>query len=181
MPTADPIFENSFVDRVTGKAIFLSYTGLVYEAKLGSDSVVEKPWSIQKAAGFPVAGTGVQELAWRPGGGQLAAYHKASGKLFVLMHTGNYWTHRQGGSEIWVLDTKSHSLLSRFQLQPVPTSGLADERVPFYEDIGVSQDAKPVLYLLNSDGNDVVLDAATGEQLRKIEFAAGNSVVVPGY
>jgi hypothetical protein len=52
--------------------------------------------------------------------------------------------------------------------------------VPFYEDIGVSQDAKPLLYLLNSDGNDVVLDASTGEQLRKIEFAAGNSVVVPG-
>jgi methylamine dehydrogenase heavy chain len=177
----DPIFENSFVDRITGKAIFLSYTGLVYEAKLGSDSVVEKPWSIQKAAGFPVAGTGVQELAWRPGGGQLAAYHKASGKLFVLMHAGNFWTHRQGGSEIWVLDTKSHSLISRFQLQPVPTSGLAEERVPFYEDIGVSQDAKPLLYLLNSDGNDVVLDASTGEQLRKIEFAAGNSVVVPGY
>jgi len=177
----DPIFENSFVDRVTGKAVFLSYTGLVYQAKLGPDTVVEKPWSIQKAAGFPVAGTGVQELAWRPGGGQLAAYHKASGKLFVLMHAGNYWTHRQGGSEIWVLDTKTHSLLSRFQLQPVPTSGLADERVPFYEDIGVSQDDKPVLYLLNPDGNDVVLDAGTGEQLRKIEFAAGSTVMVPGY
>src|SRR5882757_266993 len=71
----DPIFDNSVVDRATGKAIFLSYTGLVYEAKLGLDTVVEKPWSIQKAAGFPVAGTGVQELAWRPGGSQLAAYH----------------------------------------------------------------------------------------------------------
>jgi methylamine dehydrogenase heavy chain len=177
----DPIFENSFVDRATGKAIFLSYTGLVYEAQLGSDTVVQKPWSIQKAAGFPVAGTGVQELAWRPGGAQLAAYHKASGKLFVLMHPGNFWTHRQGGSEIWVLDTKTHSLLSRFQLQPVPTSGLADERVPFYQNIGVSQDSKPVLYLLNPDGNDVLLDAVTGEQLRKIEFAGGNSVVVPGY
>jgi methylamine dehydrogenase heavy chain len=177
----DPIFENSFVDRVTGKAIFLSYTGLVYEAKLGAESVVQKPWSIQKAAGFPAAGTGVQELAWRPGGGQLAAYHKASGKLFVLMHAGNYWTHRQGGSEIWVLDTKTHSLLSRFQLQPVPTSGSAEESVPFYEDIGVSQDANPLLYLLNPHGNDVVLDANTGEQLRKIEFAAGESVVVPGY
>jgi methylamine dehydrogenase heavy chain len=177
----DPIFENSFVDRTTGTAIFLSYTGLVYQAKLGAETVVEKPWSIQKAAGFPVPGTGVQELAWRPGGGQLAAYHKASGKLFVLMHAGNYWTHRQGGSEIWVLDTKTHSLLSRFQLQPVPTSGLADEKVPFYEDIGVSQDAKPVLYLLNPDGNDVVLDASTGQQLRKIEFAAGIAVSVPGY
>jgi methylamine dehydrogenase heavy chain len=177
----DPIFENSFVDRATGKAIFLSYTGLIYEANLGPDTRIEKPWSIQKAAGFPVAGTGVQELAWRPGGAQLAAYHKASGKLFVLMHAGNYWTHRQGGSEIWVLDTKTHSLLSRFQLQPVPTSGLADDRVPFYEDIGVSQDDKPVLYLINPDGNDVVLDAGTGKELRKIEFAGGNSVSVPGY
>lgn len=177
----DPIFEDSFVDRSTGTAIFLSYTGLVYQAKLGSDTAVDKPWSIQNAAGFPVAGTGVQELAWRPGGGQLAAYHKASGKLFVLMHPGNYWTHKQGGTEVWVLDTKTHALVSRFPLRPVPTSGLGDEAVPYYANIGVSQDSKPLLYLLNSEGNDVVLDAITGEQLRKIEFAGGTSVSVPAY
>jgi methylamine dehydrogenase heavy chain len=142
---------------------------------------VDKPWSIQKAAGFPVAGTGVQELAWRPGGSQLAAYHKASGKLFVLMHPGNYWTHKQGGTEIWVLDTKTHALVSRFPLRPVPTSGLGDDAVPYYANMGVSQDPKPLLYLLNAEGNDVVLDATTGEQLRKIEFAGGTSVSVPGY
>jgi hypothetical protein len=34
---------------------------------------------------------------------------------------------------------------------------------------------------LNEEGNDVVLDATTGEQLRKIEFAGGNTVSVPGY
>jgi methylamine dehydrogenase heavy chain len=89
----DPIFDNGFVDRATGKAIFVSYTGLVYEAKLGADTTVNPPWSIQKAAGYAAAGTGVQELAWRPGGSEMAAYHKASGKLFVLMHPGNYWTH----------------------------------------------------------------------------------------
>jgi methylamine dehydrogenase heavy chain len=177
----DPIFDDSFVDRATGRAIFLSYTGLVYEAKLGPDSTVNPPWSIQKAAGYAPAGTGVQELAWRPGGGQLAALHKASGKLFVLMHPGNYWTHKQGGTEIWVLDTKNHTLVSRFPLRAVPSSGLGDEPVPYYADIGVSQDAKPLLYLLNEEGNDVVLDATTGEQLRKIEAAAGHSVVVPGY
>jgi methylamine dehydrogenase heavy chain len=177
----DPIYDNSFVDRTTGKAIFLSYTGLVYEAQLGANPVIQKPWSIQKAAGFPVAGTGVQEMAWRPGGSQLAAYHKASGKLFVLMHPGNYWTHKYGGTEVWVLDTKNHTLLSRFQLQPVPTSGLGDDRPPLYENLGVSQDEKPLLYLLNPSGNDVVLDATTGEELRKIEFAGGSSVYVPGY
>ena len=177
----DPIFENSFVDRATGKAVFISYTGLVYEAKLGADTTVSPPWSIQKAAGYAPAGTGVQELAWRPGGSQLAAYHKASGKLFVLMHPGNYWTHKHGGTEVWVLDTKTHALVSRFPLRAVPSSGLGDDAVPYYADIGVSQDAKPLLYLLNEEGNDVVLDALTGEQLRKIEFAGGNWVSVPGY
>ena len=177
----DPIFENSFVDRATGKAVFISYTGLVYEAKLGEDSSVGAPWSMQKAAGYAAAGTGVQELAWRPGGSELAAYHKASGKLFVLMHTGNYWTHKQGGTEIWVLDTKSHGLVARFPLRAVPTSGLGSDAVPYYESIGVSQDAKPILYLLNSDGGDVVLDAGNGTELRRIEFAGGDTVTVTGY
>jgi methylamine dehydrogenase heavy chain len=177
----DPVFDNGFVDRATGKAIFVSYTGLVYEAKLGTDTTVSPPWSIQKAAGYTAAGTGAQELAWRPGGSEMAAYHKTSGKLFVLMHPGNYWTHKHGGTEVWVLDTKSHALMSRFPLRAVPSSGLGDDAVPFYTNIGVSQDAKPLLYLLNEEGNDVVLDAATGEQLRKIEFAGGNTVSVPGY
>jgi methylamine dehydrogenase heavy chain len=178
---SDPIFENSFVDRTTGKAIFISYTGLVYEAHLGADTKVSEPWSIQKAAGYTPAGTGVQELAWRPGGDQLAAYHKASGKLFVLMHPGNYWTHKHGGTEIWVLDTKTHALVSRFPLRPVPSSGQGWDEVPYYSSIGVSQDAKPLLYLLNPEGNDVVLDAATGTELHKIEFAAGDWVAVPGH
>jgi methylamine dehydrogenase heavy chain len=177
----DPIFDTGFVDRAAGKAIFVSYTGLVYEAKLGAETTVNPPWSIQKAAGYAAAGTGVQELAWRPGGSEMAAYHKASGKLFVLMHPGNYWTHKHGGTEVWVLDTKTHALVSRFPLRAVPSSGLGDDPVPFYTNIGVSQDAKPLLYLLNEEGNDVVLDGTTGEQLRKIEFAGGNTVSVPGY
>ena len=177
----DPIYENSFVDRATGKAMFLSYTGLVYEAKLGATPAIEKPWSIQEAAGYKPAGTGVQELAWRPGGSQLAAYHKASGKLFVLMHMGNYWTHKQGGTEVWVLDTVTKKLVSRFPLQPVPTSGLGNDRPPLYANMGVSQDDKPLLYLLNGEGNDVVMNALTGETIRKVEFAGGDAIVVPGY
>jgi methylamine dehydrogenase heavy chain len=177
----DPIFENSFVDRATGTAIFLSYSGLVYRAHLGVDTVVEKPWSIQQAAGYPVATTSPKELAWRPGGSQLAAYHKASGKLFVLMHMGAFWSHKEGGTEVWVLDTKTHALVSRFPLRAAPTSGLGDDAVPAYMQIGVSQDDKPLLYLLNPPGNDLVLDAVTGEELRKIEFAGGSRVSVPGY
>lgn len=178
----DPVYDNSLIDRNTGKALFLSYTGLVYQVKLGAETTIDKPWSIQQAAGFAPAGTGVQELAWRPGGGQPLALHKASGRLFVLMHMGTYWTHKQGGTEVWVLDINSRKLLRRIPLQPIPTSGLAGDRPPYYATIGVSQDAdKPVIYLVNDEGGDVVMDAGTGEILRKVEAAGGESVMVPGY
>lgn len=179
----DPIYENSFSDPNTGRALFLSYSGLVYPAKLGTSAVIEKPWSIQQAAGFAPAGTGVQELAWRPGGGQPAAYHKASGRLYVLMHMGTYWTHKQGGTEVWVLDTNTRKLLKRIPLQPIPTSGLANDRVPYYTTIAVSQDAeKPLIYLASEEGGggDVVMDAGTGRILRKVEFASGETLLVAG-
>ena len=111
---ADPIFDISLVDRTRDKALFLSYTGLVYSVTLGANPVIDKPWSIQQAAGQKAAGTGVEELAWRPGGVQPMAWHKGSDRLFVLMHPGNYWSHRDGGTEIWVLNTKTHALVSRF-------------------------------------------------------------------
>jgi methylamine dehydrogenase heavy chain len=178
----DPIYENSFSDPSTGKALFLSYSGLVYPAKLGANPTIEEPWSIQQAAGFAPAGTGVQELAWRPGGGQPAAYHRASGRLFVLMHVGTYWTHKQGGTEVWVLDTNTRKLLKRIPLQPIPTSGLANDHPPYYQTIGVSQDSeKPLIYLVSDEGGgDVVMDAGTGQILRKVEFAGGDSILVTG-
>ena len=179
-PNKDPVYEASVVDRKTGRALFLSYTGLVYDVKLGAEPAIQKPWSIQAAAGLPVAGTGVDELAWRPGGRQFIAYHKASGRLFVLMHMGNYWTHKQGGTEIWVLDVNKRSLVARFPLWPAPTSGAAGtQHPPYYSSLGVSQDEKPVIFLLNPDGNDQILDAATGDVIRKIEAAGGGSVIVP--
>jgi methylamine dehydrogenase heavy chain len=177
----DPIFDDSVTDTATGKAFFVSFTGLVYEAKLGATPTIEKPWSMQQAAGLPVAGTGVKELTWRPGGHQMITYHKASGKLFVIMHMGNYWTQDAGGSEIWVLDTKKHSLISRFPLWAVPTSGSAAKTKPVYfRNIQVSQDEHPVIFLLNYEGNDMVLDATTGKVIRKIEAASGGAVYVSG-
>jgi methylamine dehydrogenase heavy chain len=175
----DPIYENSIVDSRTGRAIFLSYTGLIYDAKLGAEPVVQKPWSIQQAAGLPSAGTGGTELAWRPGGRQLMALHKKTGKLFVIMHMGNYWTHKQGGTEIWALDVNKHSLIARFPLWPVPTSGKGNDRVPYYSSLAVTQDDKPVLILLSPEGGDQILDPNTGEMIRKIESAGGGSVLTP--
>ena len=177
----DPVFDNGYVDAAAGKALFLSYTGLVYEAELGSAPTIELPWSIQQAAGFAPAGTGVQELAWRPGGAQVFAYQKSTGRLFVLMHVGTHWTHKQGGTEVWVLDSRKRALLARFPLQNIPTSGLASEHAPYYCGIAVSSDAEnPQIYLVADAGGGAVMDANSGAILRKIESAGGKTVLVAG-
>ena len=176
----DPIFDNSLVDRTTGQALFVSYTGLVYLATLGATPTIDKPWSIQQAAGQKPAGTGVEELAWRPGGIQPVAWHKSSNRLFVLMHPGSYWSHRDGGTEIWVLNYKTHALLKRYPVLDKDDSTAADPRGYSTRSIAVSQKEKPQLLLMNSTGGDTVMDADTGEVLRKIDFAQGSAALVPG-
>jgi methylamine dehydrogenase heavy chain len=169
----DPIFDNSVFDNATGRAVFLSYTGLVYAAKLGAEPVIEQPWSITEAAGQKAAGTGVDELAWRPGGKQPIAWHKQSDRIFVLMHPGSYWSHNDAATEVWVLNLKTHALLARYPVLLKPAGVV--------RSISVSQKAKPQLYLLNPDGGDTVVDADTGEVLRKIDFAGGEAAVVSNF
>ncbi len=169
----DPIFDNSLFDNATGRAVFLSYTGLIYTAKLGAEPVIEQPWSITEAAGQKAAGSGVDELAWRPGGRQPIAWHKQSDRIFVLMHPGSYWSHNDAASEIWVLNLKTHALLARYAV-PVKLAGIV-------RSFAVSQRDKPQLYLLNPDGGDTVVDADTGEELRKIDFADGEAAVASNF
>jgi methylamine dehydrogenase heavy chain len=169
----DPIFDNSVFDNATGRAVFLSYTGLIYAAKLGAEPIIEQPWSITEAAGQKAAGTGVDELSWRPGGRQPIAWHKQSDRIFVLMHPGSYWSHNDAATEIWVLNLKTHALLARYAV-PVKPPGAV-------RSISVSQKAKPQLYLLIPDGGDTVVDADTGEVLRKIDFAGGEAAVVSNF
>ena len=63
----DPIFSESPVDRISGRAFFLSYTGLIYPAQLGEQPSVDKPWSLQAAAGFAVAGDRHARAGLAPG------------------------------------------------------------------------------------------------------------------
>lgn len=170
-PDADPVYENSIVDRTTGEGWFLSYSGKIYPARLGEKPVIDKPWSITQAAGMPVTGVGVQELAWRPGGGQLMALHRATKRLYVLMHPGAYWTHKESGTEVWVLDSEKHSLIRR-----IPLSDPA-------KNIAVTQDAKPLLFVFGADGGPApfkVLDADTGKVLRTRSASLAMIAMTPG-
>jgi methylamine dehydrogenase heavy chain len=168
----DPIFDNSVIDHATNSMVFMSYTGLVYTAKLGPEPVIEKPWSIQEAAGLKPATTAVSELAWRPGGVQPFAVHKDSDRLFVLMHAGGYWSHLGPATEVWVLNLKTHALLARYGVAQKPPANAIS--------IAVTQKAKPQIILMTRADGDTILDADTGEELRKIDFARGAAAVVPG-
>jgi methylamine dehydrogenase heavy chain len=169
----DPIFDNSAYDSATATGVFLSYTGHIYSVKLGSEPLIQKPWSVNEAAGQKPAGTGADELAWRPGGVQPIAWHKASDRIFVLMHPGSYWTHHDPGTEIWVLNLKTHALIARYPVRAKPGATV--------RSIAVSQQAQPQLYLINPDGGDVVVNADTGEEIRKIDDAAGEAAMVSNF
>jgi methylamine dehydrogenase heavy chain len=169
----DPVFEESVVDRQSGKAFFISYSGLVYEAQLGETPRIDAPWSLQEAAGQPRASLESEHLAWRPGGARFAAYHKASGRLFVLMHAGTHWTHKDAGTEVWVFDTRTRKRTARFHL---------DEPG---EVMTVTQDAEPLLFVggpgFAPGAGLTVLDAQTGEVARKLPGVSGNLVAVAGF
>ncbi len=138
-PDSDPIFSESLVDRSNGHAFFISYSGQIYPAQLGEHPSIDKPWSLQVAAGMPQAGTGAQDLAWRPGGLNVLVWHKAKNRLYALMHPGTHWTQKKPGTEVWVLDAAAHTLIRRIQL-PQPTISIA-----------ISQDDEPLLYALTSN------------------------------
>ena len=175
-PDTDPIYSESLVDRTSGKAFFISYSGQIYPAQLGEHPSIDKPWSLQVAAGMPQAGTGAQDLAWRPGGLNVLVWHKAKNRLYALMHAGAHWTQKKPGTEVWVLDAGSHELIRRIQL-PAPTISIA-----------ISQDDEPLLYALTSTnqaagvpGDIYTIDPETGQQKGKSAYPGGRVAWVPGF
>ncbi len=168
----DPLFENSVVDRSTGRGWFLSYTGKIYPVQFGEGApVVDQPWSLAAAAGLREATTAVQDLAWRPGGGQMIALHRSSQRLFVLMHPGNHWTHKRGGTELWFVDARSKKVTRRIPLK-APA-----------QNVAVSQDDKPLVYLFGEgpEGGMTVIEADTGKILRNRPATSGSVIMVPGW
>ncbi len=155
--TNDPIFDNFGYDRAKQQVVFLSYTGQVYTAKLGATPTIAEPFSIQAAAGVPVGETKPLVVNWYPGARQGNAYHIASGHLYVLMHMGEYWSHKAAGTEIWDLDVAAKKVV---------------RRIPLAEEAGriaVTQEENAKIVVTNDGGNITILDAKTGEEKFKLE------------
>ncbi len=111
-PEKDPVFS---VPAVIGKrAYYASYHGMVYPVDWEADPpIAGAPW--------PMLSGEDRKAGWRPGGYQpLAAY--APGKLiYILMHQGGEWTHKQAGTEVWVYNIEQRRRVDKIVL-PRPGS-----------------------------------------------------------
>jgi len=96
----------------------------------------------------------------------LMAVHKPSGHLYVLMHMGEVWTQKEAGEEIWDVDLAAKKVVKR---RPLKQEGVTN--------IEVTQDASPLLFFNDKEGNVHVLDAKTMEEKRKIDKAGPGMIL----
>jgi methylamine dehydrogenase heavy chain len=154
-PDADPIFVQG-VPTESGYA-FISFLGQLHEVDFsGAQPVIQPPWSLVTSA---------QRGQWRPGGTQIGAIHRGLGRLYVPMHRGGEGSHKQGGSEIWVFDLKTHKRLARWPMAPLQLGAVTA--------VQVSQDASPLLFAASGE-SVAVFDALSGH-LRHVDKNLGQT------
>jgi methylamine dehydrogenase heavy chain len=156
-PDNDPVFVQGAP--TTDGFAFLSFLGEVREVDFSAAQPALRPaWSLLSPAD--------KAQSWRPGGTQVAAVHRKSGKLFVPMHRGGEGTHKNGGTEIWVFDMKTHHRIARWPLAP--------QKLSLAVAVQVSQDDAPVMFVATDKADVAVFDALTG-QLRHVEKQLGQT------
>ena len=135
-------------------AWFVSYTGQLRGYDLSGDVARVLPG----AADVGEAEGGAPE--WRPGGWQVIA-SDAAGLLYVLMSpNGREGSHKDGGTEVWVIDP-----LANRQLRRIDLGGLASS-------ITVTREASPALIVARPDGQIDVFSAQDGSLLRQLGATA---------
>ncbi|HIE1843234.1 amine dehydrogenase large subunit [Pseudomonas aeruginosa] len=141
----DPAFEHSGWDRKNQRLHLITYSGKVKSLDLSPAAPkVLSEWSLQTDA--------EREAGWLPGGWQFSHVHSDTQKMYVLMHQGKQWTHKNSGSQVWVFDLKSSKKIQTIELQEPAQS------------IAVSQDANPLLYVIEESTKVLALDPKTGKE-----------------
>jgi methylamine dehydrogenase heavy chain len=142
-------------------AWFVSQHGLLQGFDLSGPSatVIPGAFSVGTAAG------GKPE--WRPSGWQVINAD-AAGLLYVLMNpAGKEGSHKDGGTEVWVIDPAKRMRIARFPLQGQSIA------------IAVTREDRPHLVLARGDGVIDVYDAATGAFVRSLgATVAFNPIVI---
>ena len=131
--------------------LFASFGGSIYPVRATPDG-------LQAQATWPLFTPSEQAQGWRTGGLQHLALHRASGRLFAIVHRGGPETHKDPGTDVWVYDVASHR-----RVQQLSTHNKVGS-------IQVSQDARPLLFTCFIESNRLdVYDASSGKYLRSVE------------
>jgi len=155
----DPVFDHPAFDGGKKLAYFISYEGTVYPVDLNGETPgFGKPWSLLSDAD--------KSKKWRPGGWQPFAVHSKSNRLFVMMHQGDRWTHKQPGAEVWVFNLETMKLIKRISLEQPAMS------------LTVSLDDEPQLYTISEEGTLDIWDARTYEHEDSVEELGDTPLVL---
>ncbi|MGH7778549.1 MAG: amine dehydrogenase large subunit [Candidatus Binataceae bacterium] len=107
-PSKDPVFDQPAMAGTT--AFFDSYHGMIYKVDLSGDEAVAEP-------GWSALSAGDLKANWRPGGWQSISASADGASVYLLMHQGGEWTHKQTGKEVWILDAAKKSRVAKIALK----------------------------------------------------------------
>jgi methylamine dehydrogenase heavy chain len=131
-------------------AWFVSYYGQLSAYDLSGP--VARPLPSKATVGTAEGGT----PQWRPGGWQVIA-SDIKGLLYVLMSpNGKEGSHKDGGTEIWVIDPVANKRLSRISLGDI------------FSSIAITREAQPRLVAATADGKVDIFDTATGKLIHSL-------------
>jgi methylamine dehydrogenase heavy chain len=142
----DPAFEHSAWDKKGQMLYLVTYGGDVIPVNLAAEQAVAgTKWSLtnddERAAG------------WRPGGWQVSHFHTSNRQIYVLMHQGKAWTHKNSGTEVWQVDATNGRRLQRIKLREPAQS------------VAVSPDDDPLVYVITDSQRIDAYRVATGKLL----------------
>src|SRR6202163_469930 len=144
----DPAFEHSGWDKHHQMLYLVTYHGKVVPVSLaGEQAAPGAAWSLTNDA--------ERRAGWRPGGWQVCHFHSSKRRLYVLMHRGHNWTHKNSGTEVWEFDTATGRRIQRVKL-PEPAN-----------EIAVSHVFDPLLYSIGESSPIYAFRLATGKLLYK--------------
>lgn len=190
-PTNDPVTEKG-VAIGGSRWLFASFEGFAHEIDFGgARPTAAKPWSLFTE----------EERAeeWRIGGQQHLALHRASGRLYSVVHQGGPGTHKDPGPEVWVYSVPERAKTGAIEpsnltaaflrgLAGIEAGGVVDWLMSALlpslggSSLAVSQDGAPLLFIGTREIAAVsVHDALTGEHLRDLESTglSGGLLVAP--
>ena len=151
----DPILETGV--RTGNTWYFMSVLGEVHPVEISAEGPVfsDTWWYLDEKD---------RKDNWRIGGMQPVALHEATGRLYILMHQGDFFTYEDPGPEVWIYDLATRKRVGKIRTRRPSTS------------IAVSRDDNPLLYTITGDLSSLdIYDADSGEFLR----SAGELGITP--